>query len=34
MKQSLNDELQLKVGALLRVVDDEDKRKKKATQVI
>ncbi|WP_432721550.1 hypothetical protein [Staphylococcus shinii] len=29
MKQSLNDELQMKVEALLRVVDDEDKRNKK-----
>lgn len=29
MQQSLNDELQMKVEALLRVVDDEDKRNKK-----
>lgn len=29
MQQSLNDELQMKVEALLRIVDDEDKRNKK-----
>lgn len=29
MKQLLNDELQMKVEALLRIVDDEDKRNKK-----
>lgn len=28
MQQSLNDELQMKVEALLRVVDDEDSRNK------
>lgn len=29
MKQLLNDELQMKIEALLRIVDDEDKRNKK-----